>query len=58
MMLQAFDQRSDALEVPMWIAQSSAPMGLALILFMFLLRAYVSIGHISEDANAGQGPVA
>jgi len=58
MMLQAFDQRSDALEFPMWIAQSSAPVGLSLIVFLFLLRAYVSIGEISGDANAGQGPVA
>lgn len=58
MMLQAFDQRSDALEFPMWIAQSSAPLGLSLIVFLFLLRAYVSIGEISGDANAGQGPVA
>lgn len=58
MMLQTFDQRSDALEFPMWIAQSSAPLGLSLIVFLFLLRAYVSIGEISGDANAGQGPVA
>ena len=58
MMLQTFDQRSDALEFPMWIAQSSAPVGLSLIVFLFLLRAYVSIGEISGDANAGQGPVA
>ena len=58
MMLQNFDQRSDALEFPMWIAQSSAPVGLSLIVFLFLLRAYVSIGEISGDANAGQGPVA
>lgn len=58
MMLQTFDQRSDALEFPMWIAQSSAPVGLSLIVFLFFLRAYVSIGEISGDANAGQGPVA
>ena len=58
MMLKTFDQRSDALEFPMWIAQSSAPLGLSLIVFLFLLRAYVSIGEISGDANAGQGPVA
>lgn len=58
MMLKTFDQRSDALEFPMWIAQSSAPVGLSLIVFLFLLRAYVSIGEISGDANAGQGPVA
>ena len=58
MMLQGFDQRSDALEFPMWIAQSSAPVGLALIVFLFLVRAYVSIGQSSGDANAGQGPIA
>jgi len=58
MMLQGFDQRSDALEFPMWIAQSSAPVGLTLIVLLFLVRAYVSIGQSSGDANAGQGPIA
>ena len=40
-MLFRFDQRSDALEFPMWIAQSSVPVGLGLIIFLFLLRAFV-----------------
>ena len=40
-MLYRFDQRSDALEFPMWIAQTSVPAGLGLIIFLFLLRAFV-----------------
>ncbi len=40
-MLYRFDQRSEALEFPMWIAQSSIPAGLGLIIFLFLLRAIV-----------------
>jgi len=57
-MLQGFDQRSDALEFPMWIAQSSVPVGLALIVFLFLLRAYVSIGQGPVDSHSDQGEVA
>jgi C4-dicarboxylate transporter DctQ subunit len=40
-MLYRFDQRSDAMEFPMWIAQTSVPAGLGLIIFLFLLRAFV-----------------
>lgn len=40
-MLYRFDQRSEALEFPMWIAQSSVPAGLGLIIFLLLLRAFV-----------------
>jgi len=54
-MLQAFDQRSEALEFPMWIAQSTVPVGLSLIVFLFLLRAYVSIGQIAQEADMADG---
>ncbi len=58
LMLQAFDQRSDALEFPMWIAQSSVPVGLALIVLLFLLRAYVSIEHMTDNAHNELGDAA
>lgn len=37
-MLYAFDQRSDALEVPMWIPQSFVPLGLTSFAIMIVLR--------------------
>jgi len=53
-MLYRFDQRSEALEFPMWIAQLSVPVGLGLIVILFLLRAFVSFSkpvgpHIKEQ---------
>lgn len=37
-----FDQRSDALQLPMWIPQSVIPAGLAMIVVMSLARLFVS----------------
>lgn len=37
-MLHGFDQRSDALEVPMWIPQSVVTIGLTLNALLFILR--------------------
>ncbi|MEY3553900.1 MAG: hypothetical protein RL735_2248 [Pseudomonadota bacterium] len=52
-MLMRFDQRSEALEFPMWIAQSSVPVGLGLVIFLFLARAYVSLGRDKESHAPG-----
>lgn len=38
-----FDQRSDALHFPMWIAQSVVPVSLLLIIVMSLLRVFVQL---------------
>ncbi len=51
-MLFRFDQRSDALEFPMWIAQSSVPVGLSLIIFLFLLRAFVPRGASQHEGQS------
>jgi TRAP-type C4-dicarboxylate transport system permease small subunit len=53
-MLFRFDQRSEALEFPMWIAQISVPTGLGLIIFLFLLRAYVSLGQSDRPHTHGE----
>lgn len=50
-MLYRFDQRSDALEFPMWIAQSSVPVGLGLIVFLFILRAFDSFGRVEPESG-------
>jgi TRAP-type C4-dicarboxylate transport system permease small subunit len=39
--LYAFDQRSDALEFPVWIAQSAVLVGLVLVAFTTVLRLLV-----------------
>jgi C4-dicarboxylate transporter DctQ subunit len=38
-----FDQRSDALHLPMWIAQSVVPISLLLIIVMSVLRVFVQM---------------
>jgi hypothetical protein len=47
--LYAFDQRSDAMEFPVWIAQSAVLGGLVLIAAMTVMRLVVfgpsAIGH-------------
>jgi len=53
-MLYRFDQRSEALEFPMWIAQISVPGGLSLIVILFLLRALVSFGKPVEPHIQGR----
>jgi TRAP-type C4-dicarboxylate transport system permease small subunit len=47
-----FDQRSDALHLPMWIAQSVIPISLLLIVVMSLLRVFVQLaGTNGNDKN-------
>jgi TRAP-type C4-dicarboxylate transport system permease small subunit len=51
-LLLEFDQRSDALHLPIWIPQSVIPVSLLLIVVMSLLRMYVQLtgrnGEIEE----------
>jgi len=53
-MLHMFDQRSDALEIPMWIPQATVTVGLALNALLFLVRLILDI----EEAPAGEPPEA
>jgi C4-dicarboxylate transporter DctQ subunit len=54
-----FDQRSDALHLPVWIAQGVVPFSLCLIVLMSLLRIFVQLTGANGDAPAtardGQG---
>jgi C4-dicarboxylate transporter, DctQ subunit len=56
-LLFEFDQRSDALNLPMWMAQSVVPIALLLIVVMSLARIFVQVtGAESEaDDKLGQG---
>lgn len=56
-LLFEFDQRSDALNLPMWVAQSVVPIALLLIVVMSLARIFVQVtGAESEaDDKPGQG---
>jgi C4-dicarboxylate transporter DctQ subunit len=54
-MLFEFDQRSDALHLPIWIPQSVVPGALLLIILMSLLRAFFPT-DAAVDARAGQDP--
>jgi TRAP-type C4-dicarboxylate transport system permease small subunit len=50
-----FDQRSDALHLPMWIPQSVIPVSLLLIVAMSLLRILVQLtGDGAVDDKRGQ----
>lgn len=49
-MLHSFDQRSEALEIPMWIPQSIVTIGLILNGLLFLMRSACAIG--ARDAIA------
>jgi TRAP-type C4-dicarboxylate transport system permease small subunit len=46
-----FDQRSDALHLPMWIAQGVVPFSLCLIVLMSLLRIFVQLTGSNGDAR-------
>jgi TRAP-type C4-dicarboxylate transport system permease small subunit len=48
-LLFEFDQRSDALQLPMWIAQGVIPAALMLIIVMSLLGALL---QVRDDADA------
>ena len=51
-MLHMFDQRSDALEIPMWIPQAVVTAGLTLNALLFIVRLVLDL----EDAPAGEPP--
>jgi TRAP-type C4-dicarboxylate transport system permease small subunit len=42
-LLFEFDQRSDALNLPMWMAQGVVPVTLLLIVVMSLARVFVQV---------------
>jgi TRAP-type C4-dicarboxylate transport system permease small subunit len=50
-LLFEFDQRSDALNLPMWIAQSVVPIALSLIVVMSLARIFVQVTGTEGDAD-------
>lgn len=50
-LLFEFDQRSDALHLPMWIAQSVVPVSLLLIVLMSLLRIFVQVTGTESEAK-------
>jgi TRAP-type C4-dicarboxylate transport system permease small subunit len=50
-LLFEFDQRSDALNLPMWIAQSVVPIALSLIVVMSLARIFVQVTGTGGDAD-------
>lgn len=43
-MLHGFDQRSEALEIPMWIPQSIVTLGLSLNGLLFVMRSACAVG--------------
>ena len=50
-----FDQRSDALHLPIWIAQSVIPFSLLLIVLMSLLRIFLQLtGADGEDRSVAR----
>ncbi len=51
-LLFEFDQRSDALQLPMWIAQSVVPVSLLLIVLMSLLRIFVQVTGTGSETKA------
>jgi TRAP-type C4-dicarboxylate transport system permease small subunit len=52
-----FDQRSDALHLPMWIAQSVVPISLSLIIVMSLLRIFLQVTGTESEAEDKPGPI-
>jgi TRAP-type C4-dicarboxylate transport system permease small subunit len=52
-----FDQRSDALHLPMWIAQSVVPVSLSLIVVMSLLRIVLQVTGTDGEAEDKPGPI-
>ena len=50
-LLFEFDQRSDALNLPMWIAQGVVPVTLLLIVVMSLARVFVQVTTESAAAD-------
>lgn len=56
-LLFEFDQRSDALHLPIWIAQSVVPLSLLLIVVMSLLRLLVQLTGAESDGGADRGRI-
>ena len=56
-LLFEFDQRSDALHLPIWIAQSVVPLSLLLIVVMSLLRLLVQLAGAESDGGADRGRI-
>jgi C4-dicarboxylate transporter DctQ subunit len=56
-LLFEFDQRSDALNLPMWIPQSVVPISLLLIALMSLLRISIQLSGVDNDAKDARGPI-
>ena len=54
-MLFEFDQRSDALHLPMWIPQSVIPVSLLLIVVMSLLRIFLQVTGVNGEAEDRRG---
>jgi TRAP-type C4-dicarboxylate transport system permease small subunit len=52
-----FDQRSDALHLPMWIAQGVVPISLSLIVVMSLLRIFLQVTGTESEAEDKPGPI-
>jgi C4-dicarboxylate transporter DctQ subunit len=56
-LLFEFDQRSDALHLPMWIAQSVVPIALLLIVAMSLFRILIQMTGTGSDLEDSRGQV-
>jgi TRAP-type C4-dicarboxylate transport system permease small subunit len=56
-LLFEFDQRSDALHLPMWIAQSVVPIALLLIVAMSLFRILIQMTATGSDVEDSRGQV-
>jgi TRAP-type C4-dicarboxylate transport system permease small subunit len=52
-----FDQRSDALHLPMWIAQSVIPISLLLIVLMSLARIFVQVAGAESPPQDGRSHI-
>jgi TRAP-type C4-dicarboxylate transport system permease small subunit len=50
-LLFEFDQRSDALHLPMWIAQGVVPVALLLIVIMSLARIWLQLTGMDDAAS-------
>jgi C4-dicarboxylate transporter DctQ subunit len=56
-LLFEFDQRSDALHLPMWIAQSVIPISLLLIVLMSLARIFVQVAGAESPPQDGRSHI-
>jgi TRAP-type C4-dicarboxylate transport system permease small subunit len=56
-LLLEFDQRSDALHLPVWIPQSVVPVSLLLIVAMSLLRLFIQLSGRNGEAEDRRGEI-